>query len=75
MKVLLIIIGILSAFVVLTVLIFSIKTLIDTKRKSGYRVRLNEMCYEDEDADGQDFTYKRTKRLHGAIDVWPGVKK
>ena len=60
MKVLIIICAILLISVGGVIFIFWVKLKINN-RKSGYRVKLNEMCYEDEYADGLDFTYKRTK--------------
>jgi len=57
MKPLLIICAIITAVIGLIVLAFYIKLKIEN-RKSGYRVKLNEICYEDE----EDFNYKKIKR-------------
>lgn len=62
MKALLIIIGVLSGFVCITVLIFSIKTLIETKRKAGSNIEPKVSGYKDEYCDGLDFTYKKTRK-------------
>jgi len=61
MKTVLIICGTMTGTIGLIILFFFIKLKIET-RKSGYRHVLNQMCYEDEDCEGQDFTYKKIRR-------------